>query len=74
MIYFIQNTIDEWHSTINGYFETLDRAIEVCSKECEDWFCQKGTGEIYEVCFGLHAQPRLVWKNGVRLNDNGQDQ
>lgn len=68
MIYYIENTIDEIHKTIQGYFETLDRAIEVCTKYCSDWFREKGTGEIYEVYMGLHEKPRLVWKDGKRLS------
>lgn len=71
MIYYIQNTIDECHSKISGYFETLDRAIEVCEKNCSDWLVEKGTGEIYEIYFGLNQTPRLVWKNGQRMNYNG---
>lgn len=37
MIYYIENTIDEWHSLIKGYFETLDDAIKAIA-ECSDWF------------------------------------
>lgn len=68
MVYYIQNTIDEWHSKIQGYFDTLERAIEICTAHCQDWFGQEGSGEIYEVCFGLHEKPRLVWKDGKRID------
>ena len=67
MIYYIENTIDEWHSTIRGYFETLDDAIKAIA-ECSDWFREKGTGEIYKVGFGLNHKRKLVWKNGEYIN------
>lgn len=68
MIYYIQNTIDERRSKIQGYFDNLERAIEVCKAECSDWFREKGSGEIYEVAFGLNIKPRLVWKDGKRIS------
>ena len=63
MIYYIQNTIDEWHSAIKGYFPTIEEAVEAAAK-CADWFREDGTGEIYEVGFGLNAKRKLVWKDG----------
>ena len=68
MFYYIQNTIDERRSKIQGYFATLDRAIDVCKTSCSDWFNEVGTGEIYEVVYGLNVKPRLVWKNGKYID------
>lgn len=59
MIFYIENTIDERHVTISGYFPTLEAAKEGL-KECADWFRPKGTGTIYKVDFGLHKHPELV--------------
>lgn len=51
-IFYIKNTIDEWHDDITGYFYTLDEAIKAL-EECSDWYRDKGTGTIYYQKFGL---------------------
>ena len=67
MIYYIQNTIDEFRSTIVGYFPNLNAAV-AATMECADWFRENGTGEIYEVGFGLNQPRKLVWKDGEYIN------
>ena len=37
-----------------------DEAYEAL-KECSDWWMEKGTGQIWEVSFGLHAQRKKVY-------------
>lgn len=61
-IYYIENTVDEWHTEISGYFATLDKAKEAL-KDCRDWYRPQGTGRIYEVGFGLGKRPKLVYEN-----------
>ena len=61
-IFFIENTIDEWNTSIKGYFPTFEEAKEKLA-ECCDWYCAKGTGKIYKVKFGLNARPELVYSN-----------
>lgn len=59
-IYLIENTVDERSTKVSGYFKTYDEAYEVL-KECADWWREKGTGKIWEVSFGLHAQRKKVY-------------
>ena len=54
-IYYIENTVNECMSRINGFFETEEEARKAL-KECSDWFCPKGTGTIYFQEFGLGKQ------------------
>jgi len=61
-IYMIENTVDELHTKISGYFPTEDEALDAL-KECEDWFRPKGTGRIYFREFGLNKTRRLVFSN-----------
>ncbi len=61
-IYYIENTIDEWHTDIQGYFHTLDDAKEAL-KDCADWCRPKGTGKIYSIKFGLDQNPKLEYEN-----------
>lgn len=61
-IYYIENTIDEWHTKISGYFKTLGDAQDGL-KECADWYRPKGTGKIYFKEFGLDKPARLVFEN-----------
>ncbi len=58
-IYFIRNSINEWHSSITGYFKTEDEAREAL-KSCHDWFMRDGTGEIYFQPFGLRKDVILI--------------
>lgn len=60
-IYYIENTIDEYHSIIVGYFATFDEAKDAL-KDCCDWYRPNGTGRIYEIEFGLDKQPKLVFE------------
>lgn len=60
-IYFIENTINEIATVVNGYFPTLDDAKEGL-KECNNWFRPKGTGSIYFKEFGLNKPSKLVYQ------------
>ena len=61
-IYYILNTINEWDTTINGYFSSLDKAKEAL-KKCCDWYRSDGTGRIYEIELdSLSSIPKLVYK------------
>lgn len=68
MIYYIQNTIDYRNKKIQGYFGSLERAIEICKNNCSDFLKELGSGEIYEVPLGFNITPRLVWKDGKRIS------
>ena len=59
-IYLIENTVDEYRTKVSGYFKTYDEAYEAL-KECSDWWMPKGSGQIYEVSFGLHAKRKKVY-------------
>ena len=48
--YYIKNSIDEWHSNVTGSFSTLEAALEGL-KDRSDWYCSKGTGDIYRKTF-----------------------
>ena len=61
-IYYIENTVDEWHSSIQGYFTSKEEAIEAL-KNCCDWFRPNGTGKIYFKKFGLKQLPQLIYEN-----------
>ena len=61
-IYYIENTIDEIHTKITGYFKSFDEAKEAL-KECSNWYRPEGTGSIYEVEFGLGNRPKRVYVN-----------
>lgn len=45
--YEITNTIDEYHSTCTGKYDTYEEALEDL-KNKEDWYRSKGTGNISE--------------------------
>ena len=59
-IYLIENTVDERAVRVSGYFKTYDEAYEAL-KECADWWREKGTGQIWEVSFGLHTKRVKVY-------------
>ena len=61
-IYYIDNSIDEYHHITSGYFETEDEAREAL-KSCADWFRPNGTGRIYFQEFGLHKESILIYEN-----------
>ena len=65
-IYYIENTIDEFNTSVSGYFPTYDEAFEAL-KECYNWWQEKGTGRIYEAVMGLHGKRTCVydsWEQG----------
>lgn len=59
-IYFILNTIDEFNTSVSGYFPTYEKAYEAL-KECYNWWQEKGTGEIWEAELGLHGKRTKVY-------------
>lgn len=60
VIFYIENTVDEYHSRIQGYFNTFDDAKKAI-KECADWFRENGTGKIYMKGFGLNSVKQEVY-------------
>lgn len=60
-IYYIENTVSEWHSAIVAYFKSLEEAKEAL-KECNDWWRPKGTGTIYYREFGLGKHAKEIYK------------
>lgn len=44
--YYIENSVNEYHSEQTIYTETLEEAKEAI-KGCSDWYWDKGTGKIY---------------------------
>lgn len=64
-IYIIENTVNEYGSSEQGYFLSLGDAVDAI-KKCCDWYRSNGTGKIYRITPGLRTwdNPRvLVWKN-----------
>ena len=43
--YYIENSVNEFHSAPTAFFETLEEAKEAI-KYCADWFVGRGTGRI----------------------------
>jgi hypothetical protein len=60
-IYFIENTIDEWHTSISGYFATQGDAMEAL-ENCCNWYSHKGSGTIYYQEFGLGGKTTKVYE------------
>ena len=60
-VYYIENTIDEIHTKISGYFKTFGEAMDGL-KDCADWFRDNGTGKIYFQEYGFHSRRRLVYE------------
>lgn len=60
-IYFIENTIDEYHTDISGYFPTEQEAMEAL-KKCCNWYSQEGTGTIYHQEFGLGGKLTKIYE------------
>lgn len=50
--YYIENTVDEYHSRPSAFFETLEEAKNAM-KLFGDWFVGNGTGRIYFQRFGI---------------------
>lgn len=61
-IYYIENTIDEIHTKISGYFKTFGEARDGLN-DCADWFRDNGTGKIYFQEYGFGKRPRLVYES-----------
>lgn len=61
-IYYIENTVNEFHRVIVGYYSTLKKAKEAL-KDCCNWYRPKGTGYIYEVELDTDSTPKLVYKS-----------
>lgn len=61
-IYYIENTIDEWHSAIKGYFATEEEA-RLALEKCYDWYRPDGTGKIYFQPCGLNSRRQLIYEN-----------
>lgn len=60
-IYYIENSINERHTTVSGYFMSLDEAKEAL-KQCSDWYRDYGTGRIYKIHTGLNRRPELIFE------------
>lgn len=58
-IYYIECTISETRSAIQGYFETLEDAKKAL-KSCSNWWCPNNTGKIYSQEFGLNGKVELI--------------
>ena len=79
--YYIENSVDEYHSEPQAFFETLDEAKEAM-KGFSDWYRGKGTGKIYFQPFGTNSRsseysswlvgksPRFICQ-GKGLDDEG---
>ena len=63
--FFISNTVNERDSQTTGTFQNYDEAKEAL-KECEDWYCSKGTGRIYFQPFGLKRRSYKVYPAPVK--------
>lgn len=55
--YYIENSVDEWHSSKHCFVDTLDEAKEAM-KYCCDWYCERGTGKIYFQPTGVEVVER----------------
>lgn len=66
MHYFIiENSINEWNSTINYIATSLSEA-ERHIMEFADWYCEKGSGTIREVDSYYRTIRRYQYRNGKR--------
>ena len=61
-IYLIENSIDERRCRVSRYFKTYDEAYEAL-KKCSDWWMPNGSGQIYEVSFGLNGERKIVYES-----------
>ena len=80
--YYIENTVDEWHSSKSAFLETLEEAKEAI-KHFSDWYGGKGTGKIYFQPFGTkedrtswgtlytHGMPRRFICRGMGVDEKG---
>lgn len=65
-IFYIENTVNEYDSSITRYCLSLKEAKDQL-KHCSDWYCSQGTGRIYEVRCNVKPIPKLVYQ--VTQND-----
>ena len=59
-IYLIENSVNGCRNRVSGYFKTYDDAYEAL-KKCSDWWMPNGSGQIYEVSFGLNGERKMVY-------------
>ena len=64
-IYIIENSTDECKHRVSGYFKTYEEAYEAL-KECSDWWMPNGSGQIYEVSFGLYGIRKMVYDSYIQ--------
>ena len=60
-VFYINNTFNETQSRTVGYFGKFESAI-VALQECNDWYRDKGTGEIWFRPYGINRKEVLVFK------------
>ena len=58
-IYYIECTVSETRSSIQGYFATLEDAKQAL-KSCCNWWAPNNTGKIYSQEFGLNGKVELI--------------
>ena len=67
--YYIENSVDEWHREKHCFVDTLNEAKEAM-KYCADWYCSRGTGDIYFQPTGVEVVQRpsttLEWDEKKR--------
>jgi len=61
MIYYIRNTVNEYQSSISGYFPSLPEALKALDK-CYDWYRSESSGKIFKIEMGLNKKPVLVYE------------
>lgn len=61
LIFYIENTINEYNNKITRYCLSLEEAKKQL-RYCSDWYCDRGTGSIYEVRCNTKSKPRLVYQ------------
>ena len=61
--FYIENSIDEYHSRATSYHKTLKEAV--CAlMESQDWFSPKGTGTIVFQEYGLNGKRVFIYSGG----------
>lgn len=62
-VWYIKNTVSEYHTNITSYYPTLKDAIGGLMKS-SDWFCPNGTGTIIYREFGIHGCAVEIYSGG----------
>lgn len=62
-VWYIENTIDEYHSKPSSYYPTLMECVEGL-QESSDWWCSKGTGTIWFQEFGFGGNKFELYSGG----------